>query len=141
MGRNKVDTKGERMRTIEIHLPWPPTVNNYYGTLIRGKRKIPYIKAQGKQFRKDVEEAIHQQLPGFDTLDDSLYVEVVLYPPDARRRDLDNYMKALLDAITLSNIWEDDSQIDQLSIFRGVKMPKGMVTVKIDLGGPVMPAP
>ena len=129
------------MRTIEIHLPWPPTVNNYYGTLIRGKRKIPYIKADGKQFRKDVEEAIHQQLPGFETLQDSLYVEVVLYPPDARRRDLDNYMKALLDAITLSNIWEDDSQIDQLAIFRGCKLTKGMCTIKIDLGGPVMPPP
>lgn len=129
------------MRTIEIHLPWPPTVNNYYGTLIRGKRKIPFIKAQGKQFRKDVDEAVHQQLPGFEALLDTLHVEVVLYPPDLRKRDLDNYMKALLDSLTLAGVWDDDSQINQLSIFRGVKLPNGMVTVKIDMGGPVMPPP
>ena len=128
------------MQTIEIHLPWPPTVNSYYGHTCKGKRLIPYIKAKGKQYRKDVEQAVVEQV-GYLSLDESLHVEVILYPPDKRKRDLDNYMKALLDALTLAQVWEDDSLIDQLSIFRGRQSAGGLVTVKIDLGGPVMPLP
>ena len=128
------------MQTIEIHLPWPPTVNSYYGHACRGKRVIPYIKKPGKQYRLAVEEAVHEQV-GYLNLDECLHVEVILYPPDKRRRDLDNYMKALLDAMTLAQVWEDDVLIDQLSIFRGRQSAGGMVTVKIDLAGPVMPLP
>lgn len=128
------------MRTIEIHLPWPPTVNSYYGHTMRGKRLIPFIRAAGKKFRAAVEEAIQEQV-GYLNLDEKLHMEVILYPPDKRRRDLDNYMKALLDAMTHAKVWEDDALIDQLAIYRGQSLKGGLVTVKIDLGGPIMPAP
>ncbi len=104
-----------------------------------GKRVIPYIKAHGKKFRAAVEREVVEQV-GYLNLCDPLYVEVVLYPPDKRRRDLDNYMKPLLDALTHAQVWEDDSLVDQLAIFRGVRVPSGMCTIKIDLGGPIMPA-
>ncbi len=35
-----------------------------------------------------------------------------LYPPDKRRRDLDNFDgKALWDALTKAGVWKDDSQV------------------------------
>jgi crossover junction endodeoxyribonuclease RusA len=37
-----------------------------------------------------------------------------LYPPDKRTRDIDNYSKALFDALTHANFWIDDSQIKKL---------------------------
>lgn len=39
--------------------------------------------------------------------------------PDRRRRDLDNILKALFDALTHAGLWLDDSQIDFISISRG----------------------
>jgi len=123
---------------IEIHLPWPPTVNSYYGHKPIKRKIIPYIKKAGKEYREAVHQAIVEQV-GYLELDESLHVEVVLYPPDERRRDLDNYMKALLDACTHAKLWEDDSLIDQLVIYRGRKCPKGAVIIRINLGGPIMP--
>jgi len=122
---------------IEIYLPWPPTVNDYYGTRVVKKRQIRYIKAKGRKFREDIEAAVAEQV-GYLHLDDRLFVEVELFPPDDRRRDVDNYMKALLDAMTQAKIWEDDSQIDQLFIYRGVKCRGGKVVVKIGMAGPVL---
>ncbi len=38
----------------------------------------------------------------------------MLYPPDQRSRDIDNYNKALFDALT--GVWEDDSQVKRMLV-------------------------
>ncbi|WP_159137369.1 RusA family crossover junction endodeoxyribonuclease, partial [Citrobacter braakii] len=53
------------------------------------------------------------------------------YPPDARRRDIDNYNKALFDALTHAGIWEDDSQIKRMLVEWGPIVPKGKVEITI----------
>jgi crossover junction endodeoxyribonuclease RusA len=58
-----------------------------------------------------------------------LRVEIEAWPPDKRKRDLDNILKSLLDALTYAGIWEDDSQIDDLRIYRATI--GGMVKVRI----------
>lgn len=119
-------------------LTWPPTINSYYGHTKRGKRLVQYITPKGKRFREQVIESVHQQAPGLH-MDYKLYVEVTLYPPDRRIRDLDNYMKALLDALTHSKLWDDDSQIDQLIIHRGETMANGgAVVIEVCEAGPVL---
>lgn len=124
---------------IELYLPWPPTINDYYGSKKAGKRKITYIKPKGKAFRLAVEAAVAEQV-GYLQLDMNLLVEVKLFAPDNRRRDLDNYMKALLDACTHAKLWDDDSQIDQLFIYRGLPLKNGLVIMSINEAGPVFRA-
>lgn len=119
---------------IVLHLPFPPTVNNYYKLTRSGVR---YLDKSVRKFREQVLEAVSEQLPG-TTLDERLFMEVYLYPPDKRKRDLDNYMKGLLDALTEAELWADDSLIDQLHIFRGVIVKGGHVRVEISEGGPVL---
>ena len=52
--------------------------------------------------------------------------------PDKRRRDLDNITKALLDALSHANMFEDDEQIDDLHLIRmGVEKP-GRVEVTVE---------
>jgi crossover junction endodeoxyribonuclease RusA len=118
----------------ELHLCFPPTVNNYYVKTQRGV----FISQKGRKFRAEVAEQVAMQLPNVH-LTGRLLVEVVLYPPDKRRRDVDNYSKALLDAITHTGLWEDDSQIDQLMIYRGARHPGGAVFMRIGDAGPVLP--
>lgn len=119
---------------IVLHLPWPPTVNSYYKVTRQGHR---YLDKKVRVFRASVAESVNEQVPGV-TLDESLFVEVYLYPPDRRKRDLDNYMKGLLDALTEAGLWEDDSLINQLHIFRGVLVSDGAVRIEISEGGPVV---
>lgn len=117
----------------ELYLPFPPTVNNYY---VKTKRGV-FISMKGKAFRAQVAEAVIEQLPSA-YIDDKMLIEVVLYPPDKRRRDVDNYMKALLDSLTECGLWEDDSLVDQLFIYRGEVHKKGMVFLRITEGGPIL---
>lgn len=65
------------------------------------------------------------------TIDARLAVVVDLYPPDKRRRDVDNICKALLDAMQHAGVYEDDSQIDDLHIRRRDVVPPGRVVVQI----------
>jgi len=53
-----------------------------------------------------------------------LVVLILAYPPDNRRRDLDNLIKATLDSLQGANFFLDDSQIDKLSIDR-MQIKKG----------------
>ena len=123
------------MQEIVLFLPFPPTVNSYYSA---GNGKVRYVSRAGRLFRESVIEAVNEQCSGIQ-LDCRLNVEVVLHAPDRRTRDLDNYMKALLDAITHSGLWLDDGQIDQLSIMRGEVVKSGISRVEINLAGPIVP--
>ena len=47
------------------------------------------------------------------------------YPPDSRRRDLDNVLKCTLDALVHAGLMEDDSQIKHLDVRMGEPVGAG----------------
>ena len=119
----------------EFYAPFPPSDNNYYVQTRNGK----FISPKGKKFRADMELAILQQLPDV-RIDHTVLVEVVLYMPDRRVRDVANYMKALMDAISKADLWVDDVLIDQLFIYRGVVAKDNAHTfLRITDAGPKIP--
>jgi len=62
--------------------------------------------------------------------EDRLSVFIEAFPPDKRKRDLDNVLKSLLDALQHAGVYADDCQIDRLSIIR--KSPlNGIVKIEI----------
>lgn len=64
-------------------------------------------------------------------------VSLVAYFPDARRRDIDNVLKSVLDGCT-PLVWADDSQVDSARIERGLDARNPRVEVWISvLGGEV----
>lgn len=113
---------------ITLKLPYPPSINNYYGSL-RGGGK--YIKKEGKVFREVVVDSLRSYAYKKAPLTDKLRVFIEVYPPDKRRRDLDNINKALLDALTHSKIYDDDWLIDDLRLVRGEPIKGGYVRVHI----------
>ena len=134
-----------RKEPITLRLDYPPSVNHIYGQRglkARGKRK--YLLPEVEQYRTSVMISVIEQYPKF--LDggfvekERLAITVHAYPPDRRVRDLDDYHKALLDAITESGLWLDDNQVDQLHTYRGVP-GSGRVRVEICDAGPLMPEP
>ncbi|EPM5114232.1 RusA family crossover junction endodeoxyribonuclease, partial [Shigella flexneri] len=50
---------------------------------------------------------------------------------DKRRRDLDNILKAPLDALTHAGVLMDDEQFDEINIVRGQPVSGGRLGVKI----------
>ncbi len=93
-------------------LPYPPSINTYWRHRVFGRRPIVYVTDAGVAYREEIKLLAGVVRP----LDGDLVVVVNLYPPDRRRRDIDNPIKALLDAMTHAGIWRDDSQIKKLTV-------------------------
>lgn len=115
--------------TYTFKLPWPPSINNYYG---RTRTGSVYIKKPGRDFRDIVKDALRIIKEDYEPLRDRLQVWIEAYPPDRRRRDLDNIKKALLDAMTHAGVYEDDCLIDDLRVIRAKNEEKyGFVRVHV----------
>jgi len=110
---------------IQLLLPWPPSVNHYWGQF--GKRR--FIGKRGKEFRIAVAEECTGQ--GIQALEGRLSMYVSLFPPDKRKRDIDNVLKSLLDACEHAGCYESDSQIDELKIVRSENRKGGGCSVII----------
>jgi crossover junction endodeoxyribonuclease RusA len=115
-----------------LRLPFPPSVNHYWRHVQLGKRRATLISKEGRDYQGRVMgEVILHQLTAAVHPDARIAVYVLLKMPDRRRRDVDNYLKSLLDAITFAQVWRDDSQIDLLTIERGELEPPGAAIVEI----------
>lgn len=112
------------MNALELTLPWPPSNNTYY----RNAGAKTLISAKGREYAHAVGYQVLMQR-GAKHLQCRLNVHLDVYPPNRARRDLDNLFKAVLDSLTKSGVWVDDSQIDALSIAR--RSVGGMVKVRI----------
>lgn len=124
---------------LSLSLPWAPTTNTYYRAdsvySVKQKRYVPTMKIskKGRQYLKAVEAAVVDTLGGVPApMSGPVQVVLDLYPPDRRRRDIDNYCKALFDALTHAQIWEDDSQIVQLQIYKHDPQNPGSITVTVE---------
>lgn len=49
---------------------------------------------------------------------EKLQVELLIFPPDLKKRDLDNVCKCILDALQRAKIYEDDFKIWKLTVER-----------------------
>ena len=111
--------------TIELELPYPPSVNHYWRRV--GARTL--ISRGGRVFRRRVCAILAAS--GVRPIEGELNVEVVVFPPDNRRRDVDNVQKALLDALEHGGIYADDNQIVKLTIEKGQVIEGGKTIVRI----------
>lgn len=106
---------------LHLDLPWPPTINHYWGERVVKGRITRYIGPKGLVFRAKTVDATREHLKhaqqhfGKGT---RLAVCIHIYPPDRRRRDIDNLAKATLDALENAGIYPDDEQIDSLTLIR-----------------------
>jgi crossover junction endodeoxyribonuclease RusA len=110
---------------INLTLPYPPSVNHYWG--VSGKQR--FIGKKGKEFRQAVAEACLDL--EVKTMEGNVSVFVALWPPDKRTRDIDNTIKPLLDAMEHAGVYENDCQINQLHVVRKDPIKGGACAVVI----------
>lgn len=116
------------MDSMQLELPWPPSVNNYWR---HGKGRV-YVSDKGVAYRADVWGRILEQHGRTPSRTGRVAVDIECFPPDRRKRDLDNLNKCLLDALTYCSVWDDDSQIDRLVMTRHhTTIPGGRLVVTI----------
>ena len=127
---------------MKLTLPFPPSVNTYWRAPNKGPLAGRHlISAKGRAYQSDACAAIIEQFRKLPKPSSALAaVEIILFPPDARRRDIDNYNKALFDALTHAGIWEDDSQVCRMLVEWGPVVKKGKVEITISKYEPAVAA-
>ena len=115
----------------KITLPWPPSVNRYWRS-VNGR---VLIAAAGRKYRTDVELVmLLRGRHGVGSL--PVNVSIDAFYPDRRRRDIDNILKAPLDALTHAGMWDDDSQVEALSIRKaGLDQHNPRLEITLELAG------
>jgi len=115
-----------------LHLPYPPSINNYW--IARGNTR--FVSKRGRDFKLSVQEyvALHQ-IESFGG--GAVCVDIVLRPRDARLMDIDNCIKPILDALQDAGMFDNDRQVHQVSITRGlVKKGGGGCIVVVENASP-----
>ena len=105
--------------TTTLTLPWPPTSNHAYATVRTKTGTSRRAKSQAARNYALLAQVLTKRghpTPIF-TATDRIAVTLLLHPPDARRFDIANREKILIDAIS-PVLGFDDSQIDRITIQR-----------------------
>ena len=90
------------------------------------------MSAEGKAYKSRVSQIVSEMVD-LSMITDQVFVRVDLYPPDNRKRDLDNFAgKALFDALVDARVIDDDSQIrGTQALFHNEKYKGGLAVVQI----------
>jgi crossover junction endodeoxyribonuclease RusA len=110
-------------------LPFPPSINHYW----RKWNNRMVISHEGREYRRAICGLLAQTAGAGDEPPRSGRLALCMdaFPPDRRRRDLDNLQKPLLDALQHAGVYEDDSQIDLLLSRRRQRRDMGQVVVTV----------
>lgn len=122
-----MDDKNELL----LILPYCPSVNHYW----LAKGKLRFLSQSAKKFRQEVSMLCGiamRNSPKTFPFTGRLNVSINVWPPDARKRDVDNILKGCLDSLTHAGVYHDDSQIDKLTVRRcSLDRPHGRLEVFI----------
>ena len=118
---------------IKIDLPYPPSGNHMWKHTRAGKH---YLTDKARGYYDHVSLIVqyeHARLEYAGRMD----VTCEIYPPDNRRRDLDNVWKVVSDSLTKASVWIDDTQIDRLCLVRKEVVKGGVIRVCIAQAGEI----
>jgi crossover junction endodeoxyribonuclease RusA len=118
---------GNPMNKVLLELAFPPSANHYWryvnSQVLKSKDARSYIKAVGQIWMVSRQKAFPK--------DERLKLEVLAMPKDKRKRDLDNLLKVLCDALESAGVFKNDSQIDEIVIKRGEVHPEGKLLLTL----------
>ena len=123
-----------------LELPYPPSVNSYkkVGRIVKTKTGKLYQQRKNtchtEKFYFDVYMLSKKIMPSewAKFCDSAIFsVNVYVYPPDNKKRDLDNILKVLLDSLVRAHVIPDDSNIHRLYVEKCNIIEHGKVIVRI----------
>ena len=127
------------MRAIEFTLPIPPSVNRYWRLFNMGGFARVILSKDGRKYKDTVRGMIYKHCQehkisigkGQELFTGRVGISVMLCPRNKKACDIDNYLKASLDALTAAHVWVDDSQIDSIYMIRGAIKKGGELKIQI----------
>ena len=110
-----------------LTLPFPPSMNTYW----RNFRGRTVLSKSGREYKEKVADyCAEYNVPKLGEA--KLRISMVLFPRDKRKTDLDNRIKCVLDSLENAGVFDNDFQVDELSIVRGKPIKGGAIRVLIE---------
>lgn len=109
---------------LRFDMDYPPTINHYYVRTPTGMA----IGKPGLIYREVALLMLSKHKHFFDK-DQRLAIAINVFPPDQRKRDLDNILKCTLDSIQFAQVFDDDNQIDSISVIRMQPVDDGKLSI------------
>lgn len=107
MDTSKQNMSNDVKNEISLELPIPPSVNNYWK--YTGRRVV--TSPEARVYKQAIKLLVPQNL-----IKGRVALNISVYRP-AKRGDLDNYLKCLLDSLE-GVLYENDSQVTEIHAFR-----------------------
>jgi len=117
------------MSDYKFEMPWPPSV----GSCWRAVRNRFILSKRGREYRIEAIECLKELGLQGELIDSKVSVTLVLNPPTLRKYDVDNFNKALFDAMSHAEFWVDDEQVQKLTVTKGEKVKGGRVDVTVTI--------
>lgn len=112
------------MKSITI-LTKPVQVNKKF-SVIRGRM---FLSKEYRDTKEAMEWEITAQYKG-KIIEEDVCMNVLFYYGDSRKRDIDAYLKILLDSMT-GIVYTDDSQINEMHVFKEVDKDNPRTVIQI----------
>lgn len=103
----------------------PPSVNTYW----RRGQYSTYLSKKGREFKENVKAILIAEK--IKKTEKRLLVTINLFFKGKRKRDIDNYNKAILDSFN-GIVWGDDEQIERLIISKEYNHKSDFFTVEVE---------
>jgi crossover junction endodeoxyribonuclease RusA len=95
---------------MRLEIPWPPSINHYWRRNPNGRGN--FISGEGKAYLAHV--VLLLKMMKLKPIEGPISIKIELNPPNKLRRDLDNCLKVLIDAIAKGGAMGDDFQIKHI---------------------------
>jgi crossover junction endodeoxyribonuclease RusA len=110
----------------------PKSTQTIYRAACHGSHPVNYMTAEGKAIKEAYQWEAKSQWKG-KALADDLSMSVRFFFKTKRKRDLDNQNKLILDALS-GIVYEDDSQIDALHLYRRYDAANPRIEIDVTQG-------
>ncbi len=115
---------------MRLELPFPPSANTLYRTLVAGKRAFPVKSKEHRDYVAKVAAAMKATRAQPFPAGVAVAVTAHLYRP-RKTGDLDNSFKALMDVMT-GMAYADDSQVVEIHAYRHDDKANPRAVVDVD---------
>jgi len=100
--------------TARLTLPFPPSTNNLFATIVRNGHVVRIPSARYKQWRKAAADALRLQSP-LPRFEGPVVMTLTFGRPDKRSRDVSNLIKGVEDLAVSLGIIVDDSLVERVT--------------------------
>ena len=103
------------MSSFSCSLPYPPSANTMYIVNRQGRR---FASKNYREWKASALERSGKHDPPVFGPEERLHLEIRVFPPDRRKRDLDNLTKPIQDLLETAGVFPDDCMVDRIALFR-----------------------